>query len=59
MAEQELLSAGKVAERLGVSPAKVSKFLKESGLEPDQLKGRCGYYGPDKVKAIEEALKAK
>jgi GTPase len=59
VAEAELLSAGKVAEKLGVSAAKVSKYLKESGLEPDQLKGRCGYFGPEKVKAIEEGLKAK
>ena len=55
MADEELLSAGKIAEKLGVSPGKVSKYLKE----PDQLKGRCGYFGSEKVKAIGQALKAK
>lgn len=59
MTDEELLSAGKIAEKLGVSSGKVSKYLKESGLEPDQVKGRCGYFGPEKVKAIEQALKAK
>ena len=55
----ELLTAGKIAEKLGVSAGKVSKTIKEHGLEPDQKKGNCGYFGPEKVKRIEEALKAK
>lgn len=58
MANEELLTAGKIAERLGVSQSKVSKIVKERGLEPDQKKGNCGYYGAEKVKAIEDALKA-
>ncbi len=55
----ELLTAGKIAEKLGVSAGKVSKTIKEHGLEPDQKKGNCGYFGPEKVKQIEEALNAK
>jgi len=55
----ELLSAGKIAEKLGVSAGKVSKVIKETALEPDQKKGACGYFGPEKVKQIEEALRAK
>ncbi|MFH0915354.1 MAG: GTPase HflX [bacterium] len=55
----ELLTAGKIAEKLGVSAGKVSKTIKESGLEPDQKKGNCGYFGPEKVKKIEEALRHK
>jgi hypothetical protein len=57
MAADELLTTGKIAEQLGVSQGKVSKVVKEKGLEPDQKKGNCGYYGPAKVKQIEEALK--
>ena len=37
----ELLTAGKIAEKLGVSPAKVSKAIKDNGVEPDQKKGNC------------------
>lgn len=55
----ELLTTGKIAEHLGVSAGKVSKVIKERGLEPDQKKGNCGYFGPEKVKQIEDALKAK
>ncbi len=55
----ELLTAGKIAEKLGVSAGKVSKAIKENGLEPDQKKGNCGYFGPEKVRQIEEAVKPK
>lgn len=53
----ELLTSGKIAEKIGVSAGKVSKYIKANGIEPDQKKGACGYFGPEKVKAIEEALK--
>jgi len=56
MADPELLTTGKIAEKLGVSQGKVSKTVKALGLEPDTKKGACGYYGPDKVKLIAEAL---
>lgn len=55
----ELLTVGKIAERLGVSAAKVAKTIKDKDLEPDQKKGRCGYYGAVKIKEIEKALKSK
>ena len=57
MPEQELLTSAKLAEQIGVSPGKVTKFLKEQGIEPDQMKGRCGYYGPETARKVEEALK--
>jgi hypothetical protein len=55
----ELLTAGKIAEKLGVSPAKVSKAIKDNGVEPDQRKGNCAYFGPDKVAKLEDLLKSK
>jgi hypothetical protein len=58
MADSELLTTGKIAEKLGVSQGKVSKVVKEKGLEPDAKKGACGYYGPEKVKMIAEALQS-
>jgi GTP-binding protein HflX len=59
MMDEEPLSAGKIAEKLGVSANKVSRIIKESGMEPDQKKGNCGYFGPEKVRQIEEAIKSK
>jgi GTPase len=53
----ELLTAGKIAEKLGVSPAKVSKAIKDNAVEPDQKKGNCAYFGPDKVAQLEALLK--
>ncbi len=58
-AADEVLAAGKIAERLGVSAGKVSKIIKEQGIEPDQKKGNCAMFGPEKIRQIEEALKAK
>ncbi|MCL5735197.1 MAG: hypothetical protein M1274_06330 [Actinobacteria bacterium] len=55
----DLLSQGKIAERLGVPATKVAKIIKEHGLTPDEKKGNCGYFGEAKIKQIEEALKAK
>ncbi len=55
----ELLTAGKIAEKLGVSPAKVSKAIKDNGLEPDQKKGNCAYFGPEKVSKLAELLQSK
>jgi hypothetical protein len=53
----ELLTAGKIAEKLGVSPAKVSKAIKDNTIEPDQKKGNCAYFGAEKVAQLEELLK--
>jgi GTP-binding protein HflX len=55
----ELLTAGKIAEKLGVSAAKVSKAIKDGGVPPDQKKGNCAYFGPEKVSRLEELLKTK
>jgi hypothetical protein len=53
----ELLTAGKIAQKLGVSPAKVSKAIKDNDVEPDQKKGNCAYFGPEKVARLEELVK--
>ena len=58
MAEQELLTSKKIAEKLGVSPTKVAKYLKENNIEPDSVRGNCKYYSPQTAKAIEKALKS-
>ncbi len=53
----ELLTAGKIAEKLGVSAAKVSKAIKDNAVEPDQKKGNCAYFGAGKVAQLEALLK--
>ena len=56
MADQQLLTAGKIAEALGVSAAKVKNAIKELGLDPDAKKGACSYYSPASVAKIKKAL---
>ena len=58
MSEEQLLTSAKIAEKLGVSASKITKIIKQQGIEPAQLKGRCGYYGADAVKKIADTLKA-
>ncbi len=57
MAKEELLTGGKIAEKLGVPAAKIKKAIEELKIEPDAKKGPCAYYGPDTVKKIEAKLK--
>lgn len=52
----ELLTAAKVAAKIGASPAKVKKFIEENRIEPDKQKGNCKYYGPKTVKKIEKGV---
>ena len=54
MGEQELLTAKKVAERLGLPPKRVAEFIKAQGIAPDRKKGPCAYYGPATVKRIQK-----
>ena len=55
--ESDLLSAGKIAEKIGASPAKVKKAIAELKLTAAQVKCNCSYFSPDQVKQIEDALK--
>ena len=57
MAQEEMLTGKKIAEKLGISPSKVTKYLKEHNVEPDQKRGACKYYGNKTIKQIEKALK--
>ena len=57
MSEKELLTGKQIAEKLGISAGKVSKYLKENDVAPDGVKGVCKYYGAATVKKIEKALK--
>jgi plasmid maintenance system antidote protein VapI len=54
---EDLLTAGKIAEKLGVPVAKVNKYIKENEVEPDKTKGACKYYGASKQKVIAKGVK--
>ena len=53
---EELLTAGKVAKALEVSPKKIKEAIEKAGLEPDVVKGACKYYKPETVEKIKAAL---
>ena len=54
---EDLLTSRKIAEKLGVSPNKVARYLKENDIPPDNVRCNCKYYGPKTVKKLEKALK--
>jgi len=57
VAEENMLSAGKVAKELDASPKEVKRIIKEEGLEPDLVKRGCSYYGEAKIEVIKQKLK--
>ena len=57
MAEKsELLTSGKIAAELGISPAKVKKIIQELSIEPDMKKGVCAYYGKKSINQIKKKV---
>lgn len=56
MEKEELLTAKKVAEKLGVTEAKVKKIIKEQNIEPDAKRGACNYYAPTTVEKIKTLI---
>jgi hypothetical protein len=50
------LTAGKIAEELGVTGGKVKKAIEKLGLEPVATKGPCSYYARSAVSKIKAAL---
>lgn len=53
---QDLLTAGKIAQALDAKPAEVKKAIGELALGPDVVKGGCSYYGPETVEKIKAKL---
>jgi ribosomal protein L30E len=53
----EMYTAGKLAEKLGVSQGKVKKIIEAENIKPDEVKRNCKYYSEataEKVKALLE-----
>ena len=53
---EEQLSPAKIAEALGVSPAKVKKAIASLELQPTSKKGICSFYDAAAVAKIKAAL---
>ncbi len=53
---EDLLTAGKIAQALGRKPAEVKKAITELKLKADVVKGGCSYYAPASVKKIRTKL---
>ena len=54
--EGEMLTAGKLAEKFGVSAGKLKKIIQELAIEPDKKKGACNYYSEKTAKKIKAKL---
>lgn len=54
--KDEMLTAKKIAEKLGTTETKVKKIIKEQNIEPDAKKGACNYYAPQTVEKIKSLL---
>ena len=54
--KEELFTAAKLAEKLGVSQGKVKKAIETLEIEPDQKKGRCNYYSEVSLDKIKKSL---
>jgi plasmid maintenance system antidote protein VapI len=52
----EMYTAGKLAEKLGVSQGKVKKIIEAEGIEPDEVKRNCKYYGEATAKKVKALL---
>jgi hypothetical protein len=52
----EMYTAGKLAEKLGVSQGKVKKVIEAENIEPDEVKRGCKYYSEATVAKIKAVL---
>jgi len=57
VAKQDLFTAGKIAEELGVSANIVKNTIKILNMQPDAKKGVCNYYTKGNLEKIKAALK--
>jgi hypothetical protein len=55
--QTDLLTAGKIAQELAVSDARVKKAIAALGLKPAAKKGACSYYERAVLPDIKKALK--
>lgn len=53
---EDMLSSGKIAEALKISPAKLKKYISELGIEPAMKKGVCSFYSKQDIDRIKAKL---
>jgi|DewCreStandDraft_4_1066084.scaffolds.fasta_scaffold00565_14 hypothetical protein len=54
---EELLSAAKWAEKLGISAAKLKKAIQEMEIAPDNVRCNCNYYSSSTIEKVKKTLK--
>jgi len=52
----DMYTAGKLAEKLGVSQGKVKKIIEAANIEPDEVKRNCKYYSEATAEKIKGML---
>lgn len=52
----EMYTAGKLAEKLGVSQGKVKKIIEAENIEADEVKRNCKYYSEATAQRIRGLL---
>ncbi len=55
MAKEGLLTAGALAERLGISPGAVKKLIEAQKIKADEIARGCKYYGAEALKKLRAA----
>ena len=53
----QLLTAGKLAEALGVSQGKAKKLIEQYDIQPDEIQRGCKYYGSATLRKLEAEFK--
>ena len=59
MANQELLTAGKIAKEFDVSQKIIKNIIQEMNIEPDVVKGNCKYYTRETADKIKNKIDVK
>ena len=52
----EMYTAGKLAKALGISQGKVKKLIEVQGIQPDEVKRGCKYYGTVTLEKLKATL---
>jgi hypothetical protein len=55
----EMLTAAKMAEKLGISQGKIKKAITELNIQPDETKGRCAYFSEATAEKIKTHVESK
>lgn len=59
MANQELLTAGKLAKEFDVPQKIIKNIIQEMNIEADVIKGNCKYYTRETANKIKSKISAK